>query len=132
MTDDTEPLDPDIRSMLETALPMTAVPEPLRDRILSKVEARIALRPAGDAAFRPSHAEPVGPRGGSAWIASHPWLAVGAALVVGGAFGAAVKSASQGERVVYVARGGLSRHADDLRSARQRARPAYRKRDRTG
>jgi hypothetical protein len=79
--------------MLETALPMTAVPDPLRARILSKVEARIRLLPGGGG----------GLSGPSAWVASHPWIAVSAAFVLGGAAAMGIRGEPQ-ERVVYVER----------------------------
>jgi hypothetical protein len=106
MTDEPEPLDSDVRAMLETALPMTAVPDPLRARILSKVEARIRLLPGGGGQGSEGAGAPqTGLSGPSAWVASHPWIAVSAAFVLGGAAAMGIRGEPQ-ERVVYVERPG--------------------------
>jgi hypothetical protein len=106
---DPEPLDSDIRSMLEASLPMAAVPDAARARILSRVEARIALLPPGGGGQGPGQtaaprANVPGPSGASSWVASHPWLAVSAAFVLGTVAGFGVRGEPPPTRVVYVDR----------------------------
>jgi hypothetical protein len=110
MTDEPQPLDRDVLEMIQSALPATAVPDAARTRILSRVEASIALLPAGGTGHGPGPAASPRPSLGSpaAWIASHPWLAVSAAFALGGAAAAGVsaslREAAPRDRVVYVDR----------------------------
>jgi len=106
MIDEPEPLDADVLGMLRSALPMTAVPEASRARILSKVEARIAVLPPGGGGHPagPSVAPPAASLGAAAWIAGHPWLAVTAAFVLGGGAGVLLRGGSPKPEVVYVER----------------------------
>jgi hypothetical protein len=91
MKDEPESLDADVLGMLRSALPMTAVSEETRARILSTVEGRILSLPVRPASIAPAATAATGP---AAWIAAHPWLSLSAAFVLGTATGAAISRPS--------------------------------------
>jgi len=107
MSQDPERLDADVLKMLHSALPMTDVPVEARARILSRVEARIVTLPPTQGGGRGSGSGDPGaaPLAGPArWIASHPWLAVSAAFMVGAGMGVGLRGEAPPARVVYVDR----------------------------
>jgi hypothetical protein len=107
MMDEPEGLDREVLGMLAAALPEATVPDAARSRILSKVESRIALLPVSASLGGAGPTASPG-AGATGWIASHPWLAVSAAFVLGGAavgtMNAALREPKVEERVVYVDR----------------------------
>ena len=121
MSHEPEPIDADLLAALRAAAPLTEVPGDVRARVLEAVEGRITALPGpgggrgggggqpGAASAPPTVAAPWSP-----WQAG-PWLAVPAALVVGGSgadqqagvVGGLLGSMLRGpgpDRVVYVDR----------------------------
>jgi hypothetical protein len=95
MTDELEPLDPEAMAVLQRLSPGEPVPPAAASRIFAAVEARIAMAPGGgggDGAGGAKGAPPSpAPSGAASWVARNPWIALTAAMVVGGAMGAGVK-----------------------------------------
>jgi hypothetical protein len=109
MSHEPEPIDADLLAALRAAAPLTEVPGDVRARVLEAVEGRITALPGpgggrgggggqpGAASAPPTVAAPWSP-----WQAG-PWLAVPAALVVGGLLGSMLRGPGP-DRVVYVDR----------------------------
>lgn len=109
MSHEPEPIDADLLAALRAAVPLTEVPGDVRARVLGAVEGRIAALPGpgggrgggggqpGAASAPPTVAAPWTP-----WQAG-PWLAIPAALVVGGLLGSMLRGPGP-DRVVYVDR----------------------------
>jgi hypothetical protein len=114
VSDSPKPLDADVLAVLGAAGPLTEVPDAARLRMRAAVEARIAALagpassqssdpnenagPAGSQSSDPNeNAGPAGGRGSRrtaaprlaarAWVASHPWLSLLAAFVLGSVVG---------------------------------------------
>ena len=95
MTKDDHPLAPDVLDVLRTAAPLSPVSTAAQARILAAVDARVVVA-SGGASVSPG-------AGGARWMASHAWLAIAGAFLVGGVAGALLKPAPAA-RVVYVDR----------------------------